>query len=393
MSSLFERSRSTRVVVESGGLRRLGALAAELGLERVLLVTDPGVVRAGHVAVAEVALEDAGITFERFDDVHENPTTHDVERCAVAARRFGSGGPDGLVGLGGGSAIDVAKGANFLLCCGGRMQDYQGRDKATADLLPLIAVPTTAGTGTEVQSFALIADPDSHQKMACGDRRAAPRVALLDAELTRTLPRSVAACTGMDAIGHAVESAVTTAGDDSSRAFAFEAFERAARSLQPALARPDQESTRSDLLQAAALAGLAIEHSMLGAAHSMANPLTAHHGLPHGQAVGLALPHVVRFNTEVPAARATYARLARDAGLAASGHSEEAAARALADALESLAGFAFEGLTLRDLGLRVQDVAILAEEAARQWTARFNPRPVTAIEFEDLFRTALGAEA
>ena len=154
-----------------------------------------------------------------FDEVGENPTTIHVGKGVIAARPFN---PDLIIGLGGGSAMDCGKGINFLLTNGGRMQDYWGTDKATKPLLPFVAVPTTAGTGSDAQSYALITDPDTHQKMACGDAKALPRVALLDPELTATQPPKVAAATGIDAVAHAVESA---------------GVDEAQRRLPPAVAR------------------------------------------------------------------------------------------------------------------------------------------------------------
>ena len=177
----FDWTPRTRLVCGWGSLERLGTIARELGGRRVLVVTDAGLVAAGHVARAEAILARAGLAVVRFAGVHENPTTDDVEACVLRAREAAI---DLIVGLGGGSSLDTAKGCNFLLTGGGRMHDYQGYGKARAPMLPMIAVPTTAGTGSECQSYALIADAATHQKMACGDPGAAPRVALLDPELT-----------------------------------------------------------------------------------------------------------------------------------------------------------------------------------------------------------------
>jgi alcohol dehydrogenase len=170
MSSItgFDFSPRTRVVYGLNSIDRLGALARELGATRALLVTDAGIVAAGHAEHARRALDAVGVAVWVFDRVRENPTTRDVEACLEAARSVGI---DTIIGLGGGSSMDTAKGCNFLLSNGGRMQDYWGVGKATRPMLPLIAVPTTAGTGSECQSFALIADEVTHQKMACGDPR------------------------------------------------------------------------------------------------------------------------------------------------------------------------------------------------------------------------------
>ncbi len=395
MLDAFDFAPRTRIVFGQGALAALGRLARELllpsdarGASRVLLVTDPGLVAAGHAGRAESVLRAEGLEVERFAEVRENPNAEDVEACARAARDWR---PAVFVGLGGGSAIDVAKGADFLLTNGGRMQDYWGFGKTSAPLLPLVAVPTTAGTGSEVQSYALIADEHSHQKMACGAADAAPRIALLDPELTLTQPFFVTACTGLDAIGHAVETAVTTRRNPLSSLFSREAFRLACASFPAVLRAPEDLAARGKMLQAAAFAGLAIEHSMLGAAHSMANPLTARMGLAHGQAVALALPHVVRFNAEDPVARGLYAELAWNAGLADRSRGEGEAVEVLAETLVSflrLAGFATAIASPGTPAERGVDLEALAEEAARQWTARFNPRPVEAEDFRHLFAEA-----
>src|SRR4051794_16449357 len=192
-----------RVVFGAGTLSRLGELARELGGTRVLLVTDPGLEHAGHPQRAEESLRAAGLAVRVFDDVEENPTGRHVEAGVTAAREHRA---DLLVAVGGGSAMDVDKGANFVVTNGGSIADYMGFGKATKPMLPSIGVPTTAGTGSEAQSYALIADESSHLKMACGDKKAAFRIAVLDPEVTLTQPPGVTAVTGLDSVAHAVES-------------------------------------------------------------------------------------------------------------------------------------------------------------------------------------------
>ncbi|MDB6076000.1 MAG: adhB, partial [Verrucomicrobiaceae bacterium] len=203
----FDYQPRTRLVFGPGTLSRVGELAREVGGKRVLVVTDPGIAGAGYPGQAMALIEEEGMVAQVFAEVHENPTTVDVDHCVAAARKFGA---DLIIGLGGGSSMDTAKGCNFILTNGGRMQDYWGVNKASQPMLPMIAIPTTAGTGSECQSFALISDAETHVKMACGDYRAAAKVAILDAELTVSQPHRVTVCTGIDALSHALESAVTT---------------------------------------------------------------------------------------------------------------------------------------------------------------------------------------
>ncbi len=378
-SAGFDFQPRTRVVFGADTLERVGELARDLGGKKVLLVTDKGLAAAGHPARAIGFLEAAGLRVTTYDDVRENPTTLDVDRCVDVAREAGI---DLIVGLGGGSSMDTAKGANFILTNGGAMKDYWGVGKAMKEMLPLIAIPTTAGTGSECQSFALISDEVTHMKMACGDPKAAAKVAILDPLLTVSQPERVTACTGIDALAHAVETAVTKKRTPLSAMYSHEAFRLCIGSLERVLRDPRDLEARSMMQLGAAFAGTAIENSMLGAAHSAANPLTAHYGIVHGQAVGLMLPAVVAFNAHDPEAHRRYHELAAEADL---GPIEE-----LIGELHTVLDVAKMREGIGKLGITRDALPKLAAEAAQQWTATFNPRPITAEDFEELYVEALG---
>jgi len=211
---------------------------------------------------------------------------------------------------------------------------------------------------------------------------------LLDPELCLSMPRFVTACTGVDAIGHALETAVTTRRNAASTSFARAAFRLASDNFEGVLERPDDLAARGAMLKAATYAGLAIEHSMLGAAHSMANPLTARCGLPHGQAVGMVLPAVVAFNAEDPGARAEYVELARVADLGGAGDSDEQLIAALSAKVTACLRAAGFPPSLTAAGVDPGSGPQLAREAAQQWTAQFNPRPVGEPEFQELYEVA-----
>jgi alcohol dehydrogenase len=253
------------------------------------------------------------------------------------------------------------------------MQDYWGVGKATKPMLPFIAVPTTSGTGSECQSFALIADAETHAKMACGDPKCAAAVAILDPELTVTMPAAVTAHTGIDAIAHALETAVCNKRNEVSSAYARAAWRLLDTGISRVLGEPRDLEARARMLLGAAFAGTAIENSMLGIAHSCANPLTAHFGTVHGQAVGTMLPHVIAFNRRDPGAAAIYDSL----------HDGDLAGRVR----EHLAAASMD-LSLRDLGVEEAMIPQLAVEAVAQWTARFNPVPVDAAMLEGVYRAA-----
>jgi len=375
----FDFTPLNRVIFGAGALERLGELVRELGGKRVLLVTDPGLERAGHPQRAQKHLLEAALGVFVFDEVKENPTNREVEVGVRFARKHQI---DFIVAVGGGSSMDCAKGINFLLTNGGKMSDYKGFGKATKPMLPSIGVPTTAGTGSEAQCYALITDESSHLKMACGDKKAAFRAAILDPELTVSQPRAVAAVTGIDALAHSIESYVCTRRNPTSDAFALNAFRYLEPNFQIALSEPGNLAARGAMQVGAHFAGVAIENAMLGICHSCANPLTAHYGIVHGTAIGLMLPHVIRFNAFAVEHR--YAELLAANSLA----NGQLASETLARRVSELVAFANLPSRLRDCGVSEGILDILAEEAAQQWTANFNPRPVTEDDLLNVYRAA-----
>lgn len=377
----FDYAPRTRVVFGPGTIQQLGTLAVEQGAQRVLLVTDRGLRDAGHIDQAVNILQAANLPVTIFDDVHNNPTTLDVDRGLAIAK---TNAIDLIVGLGGGSSMDCAKGINFLLSNGGRMEDYWGTGKAKLPMFPMIAVPTTSGTGSEAQSYALIAQPETHMKMACGDKKAACKVAILDPLLTLSMPKSVTAATGIDALSHAIESYVTTKRNPISLLFGRKSWGLLSRAFPIVLREPRHAAARGAMLLGAHLAGAAIENSMLGATHACANPLSAHYDMVHGIAIGIMLPHVIRFNAgHVGDA---YAKLAEVAGLS-DGHAPDGAER-LADYVTELVELSGQPTRLRDCNVQTELIPKMAAEAAKQWTGTFNPRPVSIAEFEELYTCA-----
>lgn len=382
----------TRIVAGAGAIERLGTLARELGATRSLVVSDQGVVSAGLFEAGVRSLTASGVDVQGFHGLSENPTTTHVESGLAIARDFR---PDLIVGLGGGSSMDCAKGINFLVSCGGKMADYWGVGKAGKPMLPLIAVPTTAGTGSETQSFALISDPETHVKMACGDPNAAAAIAILDPLLTLTQPPRVTALTGIDALTHALETCVTTQRNAVSECFSREAWMLLSRGFPRVVEDPTDVMGRTQMQLGAAFAGMAIEASMLGAAHALANPLTAFLGVPHGQAVGLMMPHVVRFNHSVVEHR--YRELAYL--LPDGSHDEQkTGAEIIADrftdwlrmsGLSSRLGDLDSWYTNQDRAHIEKQLQAMSEMAGKQWTGTFNPRPASVADYLALYQAAL----
>src|SRR5215470_15670256 len=377
----FDFHTRTRLVFGSGAFERLGELARDLGFNRTLLVADQGMVACGYVDEAAKLLDASRVEVFAFRDFSENPDTAMVEAGHAFAATLGV---DSIVALGGGSSLDCAKGINFTLTNGGSMRDYWGHGKVSSNpdakpMLPMIGVPTTAGTGSDAQSYALISDAETHVKMACGDPQAAFKIALLDPRLTVTAPPHLTTTTGYDAISHAVESYVTKKSNPVSRMLAREAWRLLEANFEMVLNEPANVEARGAMLLGSHLAGLAIENSMLGATHACANPLTKNYGVAHGAAISVMLPHVVRWNTDV--VRKSYEELANWAGLTS--------AEDLARRLEDLASFGMLPRSLSALDIPKTALPMLAEEAAKQWTGGFNPRDWSVEGAMEVYEAAL----
>jgi alcohol dehydrogenase len=375
----FDFFTRTRAVFGDGALDRLGELARELGFRRTLIVSDRSLLSTGLVDRAKTLLDKSGVATCSFHDFEPNPDSAMVEAGRMYAA---SQDVDSIVALGGGSSLDCAKGINFVLTNGGTMRDYWGFGKAEHPLLPSIGVPTTAGTGSEAQTYALISDVETHRKMACGDPKAAFRISILDPVLTLTQPRSVTAAAGYDAISHAVESFVTKRRTNISDLFARDAWRLLAANYERVLSDPADLPARGAMLLGAHEAGIAIEQSMLGATHACANPLTSRYGTTHAVAIGLMLPHVVRWNADIVGDR--YAELLQLSGLPVG---EDPGAQ-LSARLEALARVGGLPRSLHDVNIPREDLSILAERATLEWTGTFNPRPLDATAARNLYERA-----
>lgn len=363
---------SIRLRFGAGRLDELPAAVRELGGRRVLLVTDEGLEACGHPQRAAARLSAAGLQCVVFGDVAENPSD---EALCRAVRDLAGRDIDFVVALGGGSVMDAAKGINFLLTNGGRVEDFWGYGRACTPLLPAIALPTTGGTGSDAQSYAVISQDGTHRKMACGDPTALFREVILDPDLALTAPDGTVAAAGMDALSHALESHVTRTRTEDSGRLSTAAWRLLDASLETCFAETaEQRECRGNMLAGAHLAGAAIEASMLGAAHAAANPLTAGFGLTHGVAVGLMLPQVVRFNGEV--ADRHYREL------------DPGGAVAIARRVEAVRDTVGLPASLGDCGVGRKSLRDLAQLATQEWTGTHNPRPLTETDFLELYEAA-----
>ena len=373
----FEFEFPTRLVFGSGTINRIGEVTRGLDCSRPLLVADPGIRDAGHVDAVVNLLTDAGLNVEVFDQFGVNPDSTMVDRGVSFATSLNR---DSIIGLGGGSSLDCAKGINLILTNGGQIADYRGYGHAQKPLLPMVAIPTTAGTGSEAQSYAVISDSTTHLKMACGDPKLAFAAAILDPELTLSQPTEVTASAGFDAIAHAVETAVTTRRTELSMLFSREAFRLLNVNYERVLVQPSDLDARGAMHLGSFYAGIAIEQSMLGAAHACANPLTAQYQLTHGVALAILLPHVVRWNTQKN--DSLYA------GLVDSDIPSDQAGTRLAERLADLSRAGGFPADLQTAGIQMDDLASLAESAGAQWTGTFNPRPFSESEALEVYQCA-----
>ncbi len=382
----FDFHSRTRVIFGLGAFERLGRVARDLNFRRTLLVADCGIIVCGYVHEATALLNHSGVEVIPFHEFAENPDTAMVE----AGRAFAASHQvDSIVALGGGSSLDCAKGINFVLAGGGTMRDYWGHGKLSSKpgarpMLPMIGVPTTAGTGSDAQSYTLISDAETYVKMACGDPQAAFKVAILDPRLTVTMPASLTAVTGYDAISHAVESYATKARTPVSQMFAREAWRLLEANYERALDEPLNLEARGAMLLGSYFAGMAIENSMLGATHACANPLTQRYGTAHGVAIAVMLPQVVRWNNAAVAD--LYGHLNQAANQSSNGADPGVV---LAKRLEGLRSAGDLPKSLSHLGIPNSDLPTLAEEAAKQWTGSFNPRDWSAEGAMEVYENAL----
>jgi alcohol dehydrogenase class IV len=382
---IVELSWPTRVVLGPGALARLPAELARLRVSRPLVVTDAGVVRAGLAARLYRVLDAAGIVATRFEEVQPNPTDRDAAEGLLAWRR---GGCDGLVAIGGGSSIDAAKLVQLLTTHEpplSRYDDAIGGDRhVRGDLPPLVAIPTTAGTGSEVGRSGVATLPDTGRKTVIFSPHLMPRVALCDPELTVDLPAKLTAATGMDAFTHGLEAYVAAGFHPLADAVALDAVRRAARSLPVAVREPANLHARTDMMIAALEGAMAFQKG-LGASHALAHALTPIAGLHHGLANAVVLPAVVAFDRPAAAARLAHVAVAMGADPRAG---EAARADGAAERVRALAAEVGIPGRLRDVGVREEDLPRIAAKAYEDASHRTSPRPCTEADLLSIARAA-----
>jgi alcohol dehydrogenase class IV len=368
----------------AGLLNDLGSITQAICGERVLLVTDPGMMATGIVDRALAALRASGISVTVFSQVEADPP-----ESVILAATSAAAGASGVIGLGGGSSIDVAKLAALLAKGGETLADVYGVGMAQGPRLPLIAVPTTAGTGSEVTPISIVTTGTS-EKMGVVSPLIIPDLALLDPELTRDLPAHVTAATGVDAMVHAIEAYASVSPNNNpvSRTLACEALRLMGAALERAVTTPHDMDARADMLLGSLLAGQAFANSPVAAVHALAYPVGGHFKVPHGLSNALVLPHVLRFNAIT--APEPYAALAAITFPELAGLNVADAAAGFADALAALSARCGLPDGLHAVGITAQDLPLLARDAMNQTRLLVNnPREVTHADALAIYHAAL----
>ncbi|HSM93524.1 MAG TPA: iron-containing alcohol dehydrogenase [Anaeromyxobacteraceae bacterium] len=371
-------------ILSGNGVRSLvGRSALNLGARHVLLVTDPGVEAAGWASEAAAALAAAGVAYTLFDGVSPNPRAAQVHAGAAAYRACGA---NAIVVVGGGSPVDCAKGIGIVAANGGSILDYEGVDRIDVAIPPLVCLPTTAGAAADASQFAIITDEEAHAKIAIVSKTLVPDLTLLDPGVLTTKPPALTAATGLDTLCHAVEACASTAASPLTDLLALEAIRTLVVSLPRCMERPDDLGARAAMQQACLYAGLAFSNASLGAVHAMAHALGGLRDLPHGECNAILLPHVAAWNFE--AAEAPLRRVGAAMGLGLERlHGAEAAGR-LRDGLADLARRVGVTGTLRDAGIRPEELAGLARTALEDPCMATNPRIPSEADLVGIFAAA-----
>lgn len=381
LPEFFEFYNPTKIVYQVGIATDLKPELDVIGISKYFIISDHIIADLGLVDKVADGLADAGIEVTgRFLDVAQDARLNDVQKCADLVKESGA---EGIISIGGGSVIDTAKAVNILFSAGGDLvEDYSGAHTLTQPLNPHIVFPTTAGTGSESTIFAVIYDEDNKEKLAFADKYMLPNLAVLDPELTVSLPPKMTAATGMDALTHAVEAFVGVQASPLSDVMAIGAIELIMKNIVTAVAQGDDIDARGGMLVAAAMAGISFSHSMCGVVHGMAHATGAHYRVPHGVANGIFLPHGLEFNFDFIYEK--LARLAPIMGEPSEGVSEEDAARSVIAAIRKLTGrlneLGAQPLRLRDVEVPEDGLEVIAEGALMDGSSFYNPRPMEDAE-------------
>ena len=369
-----------------GARKELPGVVARLGYKKALVVTDKGLMKFGVAKMVLDVLDEAAIPYEIYDEVKPNPTVTNVKMGVEACKKAEA---DFIIAIGGGSSMDTAKGIG-IICNNPEFSDVislEGVADTKKKTVPIIALPTTAGTAAETTINYVIIDEEKQKKMVCVDPNDIPAVAIIDAELMCSLPKSLTAATGMDAMTHAIEGLITKGAWELSDMFEIKAIEMIHKYLPIAVNEPTNPVGRDGMAVAQYVAGMAFSNVGLGVDHGMAHPLSALHDIPHGVACAMLLPTVMKFNA--PAALPKYVDIAKALGVYKDGMTQQEAADAACTEIDNLSRLVGIPTHLSELGITEKDIDALTDQAIVDVCTPGNPREVTRDDIVALYKQIL----
>lgn len=378
----------TRNVFGEGSVDEVGELAKTLKSKKIMIVTDSFLASSGMAEKVAGIYRKSGIDSYIYGGAEPNPTDKNVESGLKAYKKNGC---DSIVSLGGGSSHDCAKGIGLVVSNGGKIADYEGVDKSDKEMVPLMAINTTAGTASEITRFCIITDTARKVKMAIVDWRVTPKIAVNDPELMVGMPPSLTAATGMDALTHAIEAYVSTAANPLTDAAALKAITMITQYLPKAVANGDYMKARDKMAYAQYMAGIAFNNASLGYVHAMAHQLGGYYNLPHGICNAILLPYVESFNLIGNLNR--FRDIAKAMGENVQGLSTDDAAIKAIWAIERLSKQVGIPTSLKSLGVKPEDFSIMANNAKKDVCQLTNPRKATKDQVIEIFRKAYEGEA
>ncbi len=370
----------TKIVSGENLTSHVGEYVKELNGKNIMIVTDPGIINAGLLKRLEKNLKDMSIDFTIYSEVVSNPIISSIEKGAEIAKEAKT---DLFIALGGGSSIDTAKGINILLSNGGGIKNYAGANKVQKPTCPLIAIPTTCGTGSEVTWSTVVSDPEQGYKFPVLTTHVMPDIAIIDPTLMSSLPSKLIASTGMDALTHALEAYVSTNAQPISDALAIHAIELISNNLRQAVHYQENQNYISEMAIASTIAGIALNMPMLGLVHAMATPLGGIFNIPHGIANAVLLPYVMKFN--LVACPERFAKIAQVMGEKVERLTTLEAAEKAFKAVQKLSSDVGIPNNLKDIGMDISKLEKLAEDSMKSGNCNTNPRKNSIDEVKAIF--------
>lgn len=378
----------SRIIFKSGAAKELKDIIADFNVQKVLCVYDKGIKDSGIAERITTPLIDGGINVITYSEVKADPSIQNVmDGYKLAAKEQ----IELIIAIGGGSSMDCAKAINILLTNGGSIEDYEGRNMVKKPTKPLIAIPTTAGTGSEVTSFTVISNVESQKKMVIGGKNCGCDIALVDPELTLSLPPTITAATGMDALTHAIEAYVSKNTNIPSQINALKAIELIIQNLEKAVNDSTNIEARSNMMLGSLLAGVAFNSAGLGMVHAIAHPLGAMFKIAHGVANAMALPYVVAFNSNLEDIRKKHVEIAKSMNIVVEDKTPEEVSKELVQKIHDLSR-EINIPTLKELGIKEEELMSIAESVLKENSMKFTPRSATKNEILEVLYAMYAVE-